>query len=1049
MRKITSIFILAIFFGQSLLTSYMYAAEPAAKAEQTAVQNTYQQLVDRFLRMDLGSVDALWLIQMAAYLYVYEKNGIAWFDFERGQDSPTMMTINYFLTTYAPNIGFLANDEWADENYFKDKSIAWQAAYPTEYAKVYDYVKTVQSKYTAPTVPAMPTAPVPAPAPRPTPGVAPAPAMPAAPAAAPRPTDPTKFGEQCDVMYSRLMDEYYALIAIKDIPYAKIADVKQRISDVQSGKSCTVAAAVAVTQQDIQKENQAVVAQVRKDLNFGSANMKVIPDNIVPAYCEDTSANTLRTQLSDVDGQTIRNMKLDLDVMLQSQDFADSSIKRNVVNFVSQELTLADSVQSKQQWDASSVFHNMAQWLVLVWDSIINTRWIYQMIDLAKVNIDKFGEIGRFIDKEFDGIQSLKTKWNANYNWDNSIGSFTRTENTDGVIRFALPASQDAATNNATLTLATAKTKSIKVSEQPYTWTEYKWDISLEQFVQEAKNHWSIAGNQIDAATLGTLLTKEIISYAPDYYTYNDPNQPVVFFAEANGGQKVFKDHKLTQLMPEGIFSNTRGTTYVIGKQGDLLSMYYYEQAPESIKAKLEVDGKIVAWIDAAIAYDEQAIRDGYGSSFPLKIKARVYIADYLMTLTAARSLDKSTWSTSVDLEIQWPSICQFSLAAKMRYEHDGKQWYPSIEDSATNINELSARLLYNSNRIQVDVADVPWFVSSAADAVAASVDGDVFSAIMDPIHQYVSAAYYFDENKIADIIPDADSMVVVEYTNNGQRESIMDVAWSYAHLLRIDNVMQFVEQYMGGEEKEYSDEKSMEARPDQKNTDNYQLNIGNYYQDDQYLYVSYNYGDMDGNTNEIYPDKLGVEAMTASGPVSYQFELFDTYTYRAPVVHLFSDPSVYAAYVYAAYKGSDNTNYIIGSSDAYHGYGWNGYEPSNEDKNYASGYTMQWQSTSYPDVQTQEIVLSLYDGDMFVQYIEPTVMLYITYGSDCRNNATSCSQSNIAIYPTYLDGVPTYIIDTMQIEDGAVYEASISMIYTDPAWYEHNQSYGLKKPIQ
>jgi len=155
------------------------------------------------------------------------------------------------------------------------------------------------------------------------------------------------------------MREYESLIAIKDIEYAKIADIKERISAVQQGKNCTVAA--AATQQDLQKENEVVVEKVRKTLNFGSANMKVIPDNIVPAYCEDTSANTLRNQLLDIDGQTIRSMKTDLDSLIQSQELADSSIKRNVLNFVSQELGIVDSVQSTQQGDAQTVLHNMMQ----------------------------------------------------------------------------------------------------------------------------------------------------------------------------------------------------------------------------------------------------------------------------------------------------------------------------------------------------------------------------------------------------------------------------------------------------------------------------------------------------------------------------------------------------------------------------------------------------------------------------------------------------------------------------------------------------------------
>lgn len=81
--------------------------------------------------------------------------------------------------------------------------------------------------------------------------------------------------------------------------------------------------------------------------------------------------------------------------------------------------------------------------------------------------------------------------------------------------------------------------------------------------------------------------------------------------------------------------------------------MYYTEEVPESIKAKLDVDGKAIAGIDVAIAYDEQAIRDGHGSSFPLKVNARVYIADYLFTLSAERVLKQSIWSLSTNTTIQ------------------------------------------------------------------------------------------------------------------------------------------------------------------------------------------------------------------------------------------------------------------------------------------------------------------------------------------------------------------------------------------------------------
>ena len=1064
MRNFVSMFIVAIFLGQSLLSSYMYAAQPAAtQVEKQNSQNANQELITKFLKMDVSNIDAISVLQVAAYLYVYEKNGIAWFDFEKWDDSQAIMTVNYFISMYAPNVWFLANDRGWDENYFSNKANVWKSKYPEQYTKVYNYAKDAQLKY------AMPAAPAPAPV------AAPAPAVdqqknPAAPvdtsknpayvSTQPKDTEKnTKFGENCDAMYAKLMKEYDSLIAIKDIEYAKIADVKQRISDVQSGKWCVVAAAVA-TQQDVQKENQSVVEQVRKTLNFGSANMKVIPDNIVPTYCEDTSSNELRNQLLDIDGQTIKSMKTDLDSLIQSEELGDSLIKRNVLNFVSQELWLVDSVQSTQQWDATSVFHNMTKWLILIGDSIANTRWVYGIIDLANVNIDKLSEIGNFIGKEFDGIKSLKTKGNSDYSWDKNIGTFTRADNSDGVIRFKLPASKNTATNNATFTLATARTRTIQVSEKPYTWTEYKWDISLEQFTQEARNNGSMRWNQMDATTLGKALTQEIIAYVPDYYTYNDPNQPTIFFAEANGEQKVFKDANLTAVMPAGKFSNPRWTTYVIGEEGKLVAMYYNEEAPEQIKAKLEVDGKIIAGIDLAITYDEEAIRNGHGSSFPLKVNARVYIADYLITFSANRSLNQDLWSLSTAMTIQWPSICNFSLSATIQYTHDGAQGYPSIEGWLTNIQEASATLAFNSNTITIDVSDVAWFVSSADAAVSASIDENMLDVLIPVINQYVSAAYYFDDNKLADILPDAENMVIIQYTNNGTTEAIMDTVWSYMHLLRTDTIMNFIQQYTGGWDKQYDDKPANMPWDDNKDSGEQTvsdpvLKVNNYYQDGEYIYVSHIYYDNNGNPSEVHPDKISVEVMTAAGAASYQFEMVDMYTYRSPVAYILSDPSIYAAYIYASYNSYGSTYYIVGSSEQYNGWNdvwsyaswssdsWSVYqEPTNL-------YTLQWQSTSYPDVQTQEIVLSLYNDGMFVQYIEPTVVLYMSYGSDCKNNPNACTYSNINLYPTYLNGVPTYIVDTMQLDDMSVYEASVSMIYTDPSGYEHNEQYGLKKPLQ
>lgn len=69
MKKFVSTLVIAVFLAQSLLPSYMYAAasattKPAATPAQYEIQNPYQQLVDRFLRTDVTTVDPITLLQM-------------------------------------------------------------------------------------------------------------------------------------------------------------------------------------------------------------------------------------------------------------------------------------------------------------------------------------------------------------------------------------------------------------------------------------------------------------------------------------------------------------------------------------------------------------------------------------------------------------------------------------------------------------------------------------------------------------------------------------------------------------------------------------------------------------------------------------------------------------------------------------------------------------------------------------------------------------------------------------------------------------------------
>lgn len=67
----------------------------------------------------------------------------------------------------------------------------------------------------------------------------------------------------------------------------------------------------------------------------------------------------------------------------------------------------------------------------------------------------------------------------------------------------------------------------------------------------------------------------------------------------------------------------------------------------------------------------------------------------------------------------------------------------------------------------------------------------------------------------------------------------------------------------------------------------------------------------MDGNGSQVQPDKVSMEVVTASGPVSYQFESIDAYTYRV-ALDVLSDPSISSAYMYASYNGYESNYYII-----------------------------------------------------------------------------------------------------------------------------------------
>jgi hypothetical protein len=148
MKKMLISLVLALFMAQFVAMPYVQAAEQKGGQEIPQEYSTqddgYDSLIQTFLQYDLTTADPLLVVQAAAYLYLYDNN--ISFDFEQ-DSSAAMQGINYFLLVYAPNIGFLANQEGAGEDFFQQKTQERKDNYPAEYRSVYAYAQSIQQKY--------------------------------------------------------------------------------------------------------------------------------------------------------------------------------------------------------------------------------------------------------------------------------------------------------------------------------------------------------------------------------------------------------------------------------------------------------------------------------------------------------------------------------------------------------------------------------------------------------------------------------------------------------------------------------------------------------------------------------------------------------------------------------------------------------------------------------------------------------------------------------------------------------------------------------------
>ncbi len=1061
MNKVVIVMIMSLFLWQIVLTPLSYAAD-AENTEAAIYQenktnpdtdDNVAAMIYDIVYIDMSTASPIDVLQVAAYLYAYEKVGVL--DFENEDDSLAMQSINYFLKLYAPNVWFVANEEGADEDFFAQKASIWKENYPEQYAKVYNYAQDAQIKYkndasqwketdntTEKQKPIKEDQKLDSPK--------------------SNTSEPIekKIVNSCQDLYNRWMKEYEMLIQIQDIPYRRVAYVKEQIYAAQTWEDCETITVRRATQEDIKSANQAALAQAKEIMNFGAASrLRVVPNSVQPSYCLDQT-NTLRADLSTISPEVMVAMKENIDNILQSNEVQSSAIKRNLLNGFSQELTSVASEKSAGLWDSESTFNNLVEWLALTANGIANARWIDLLLSVIDANVDQFDVMWDALWEHIPDIHTLLNRWWSTYAWDDKTKTFIQTPNSGWTIDFLIPSGDAGSTNDMRIVVATAKTILVNEPNEREYRTQNKWILSLEEFVQEAKSTNHIYGYTMDSRSLWAQLSESIVSHAPDYYKQNPQQEPTPFIVEAGGEIKMFQDYNLKYLMPAWRFSDPRGTTYIVGEDGTIESIINTLELPEQIKFAVYKEKTLIAWFDMEVAYDKGAIETWRGSDFPLKMNATLYIADYLLDLSMERVKNGNTRNMDATLDIQWPTLCNLSIDIAMQYQDNKTTGLPIIEDESTNVNSITATIDYENHTIQATVNNIQSMIT----AINESSQNEDMAFVIDIINQYVSIDYLYNNNTLASIQADPEMMAKVVYAN-GQETPVMELAEKYMHLINLDMVMGFVGKYMDDGSEPYNNEQS-EGNQDYQDiweNNNQEVNdndaedvytqnsfyLQNYYTSWNNIYVDYMYKAYDQDDAYLVYPEVNIYIQYQSGQEETNM-LYpnDQWLYIAEFASVLRDETVRNAYIYARYNdGIDDYEDVLflieDSMD----------EESKEDKQdkqeeqKTTSYAIQWERTDYEDIGISELRFILYHEDKRQSYIEPEISITKYYGTNCSDTGceTITEKNRESLSPTYLDDVPTYVIDMDEINVIEISEASVSIFYKDPSWYEHTSIIGLK----
>lgn len=373
----------------------------------TATTNTSSStFIDRYKTIDLGSLKTFEVLQTAIVGYASQMGG----DDVFSNNEAYFALINQFLNKYAPNFGFRMGDAVPaaykdnETTYYQQLGDSWSKKFPAEYKEVYNYAKNRQSSSTNE---AKETTAAPA-------------ATPVA-ATATRSCTLTKeqedsifknkikyesliqegklteasevfkeiesiaskcsgtnssvvqFAQDCSIAYTRYMAEYNNLIA-KNAPMAEITKIKQLISDAENGTNCVT---TLKTEQTVEK-HKALVQKVKEALKFGSTNTEsVIPENVVPSYCEANVVNGLYQQLDANTYDKLTDIKSRIGTILEDQNIKLNNNKKSILQFalntattVSTTKLLKENVQNKE----ALAVDNFARNLALLADALVTGR---------------------------------------------------------------------------------------------------------------------------------------------------------------------------------------------------------------------------------------------------------------------------------------------------------------------------------------------------------------------------------------------------------------------------------------------------------------------------------------------------------------------------------------------------------------------------------------------------------------------------------------------------------------------------------------------------